>query len=196
MPPSSKKFKTNSKEGSTAKVAIKVVTFKEIWNGYPSSNPVHLDPQTKQDMYDSHCAIKVGEALLNAGISLESFPGGKCQHCPRKDGQRHPLSAQALANWLSLRPFPGCSAPLNSDGTHYEKDFDNRTRIIFFADYWQRKKETGSVRTGDHIDLWDDKTLASLGVFESFVRVNMGFSIDGWFSDFGKAKQVLFWEIK
>ncbi len=85
---------------------------------------------------------------------------------------------------------------LKSDGEHYEKDFDDKKGIIFFADYWQRKNETGQTRTGDHIDLWDDKTLASLGTFESFVRVNIGLSIDGWFSDFGKAKQVLFWEIK
>ena len=70
------------------------------------------------------------------------------------------------------------------------------TTDIFFKDYWQRKGETGETRTGDHIDLWDDKKLASLGAFESFLRVNIGFSIDGWFSDFGNAKQVLFWEIK
>jgi hypothetical protein len=196
MSPPGKKVKTNPKKGSTAKVAIKVVTFKEIWAGYPGDNPIHLDPKTKQDLYDSHCAIKVGEALLNAGISLKSFPGGKCQHCPRKDGQRHPLLAQALADWLSRRPFAGCPVPQKSDGEHYENEFDGKKGIMFFADYWQRKKETGKVRTGDHIDLWDDKKLASLGALESFLRVNIGFSIDGWFSDFGKAKQVLFWEIK
>jgi len=196
MSPPGKKVKTNPNKGSTAKVAIKVVTFKDIWKAYPSDAPVHLNRKTNKDLYKSHCAIKVGEALLNAGISLKSFTGGKCQYCPRTDRQRHPLLAQALAKWLSLRPFPGCSAPLKSDGAHYEKDFDDKTGIIFFADYWQRDGETGEQRSGDHIDLWDDKTLASIGTFESFVRVNVGFSIDGWFSDFGKAKQVLFWEIK
>jgi hypothetical protein len=196
MAPPGKKFKTNSKKGSTTKVPLKVVTFREIWKGYPGDNPVHLDPKTKKDLYENHCAIKVGEALLNSGLSLKSFAGGKCQNCPRKDGQRHPLVAQQLADWLSLRPFPGCPAPLRSDGAHYEKDFDDKQGIIFFKDYWQRNGETGEMRTGDHIDLWDDKTLASLGGLGSFIRVNLGFSIDGWFSDFGRAKQVLLWVIK
>jgi hypothetical protein len=194
--PQPAKVKTNTKKGSTAKVKVPVITFAKLWSGYPSSDPVHLDPKTKKDLYDNHCAIKVGEALLNAGVSLKSFGGGKCSHCPRTDGNKHPLAAQALANWLMVKPFPGCGAPIKSDGEHFEDDFDDKTGIIFFKDYWQRKGETGPVRTGDHIDLWDDKTLASIGSLKSFFRVNLGFSIDGWFSDFGKAKQVILWEIK
>jgi len=195
-PATGQKFKTNTKKASAAKVAIKVVTFAEMWKGYPSNTPVHLNPSTKKDLYRDHCAIKVGEALLNAGVSMKSFDGGKCEHCPRTDGQRHPLGAQQLVRWLLRKPFPGCPAPQKSDGAHYEHDFDDEKGIIFFKDYWQRDGETGAERTGDHIDLWDDKTLGSLGAVESFVRVNVGFSIDGWFSDFGKAKQVLFWQIK
>lgn len=195
MPSPGKKLKTNSAKGSVARIVVPVVTFRTLWKEYPDKPPAHLEPRTKKDMYENHCAIKVGEALLNAGVTLKSFVGGKCQRCSRSDGQRHPLSAQSLANWLSQRPFPGCSKPLASDGARYEEDFDDKQGIIFFADYWRRHGETGAVRTGDHIDLWNDKVLASLGRVESFVRVNIGFSIDGWFSDFGRAKKVLLWEI-
>jgi len=155
MPAAGHKFKTNPRKGSTKKVGVLVPTFKAMWEGYPSDNPVHPDPKTRKDLYRSHCAIKVSEALLNAGVSLKSFSGGKCRYCPRKDGQHHALAAQALAQWLKMRPFPGCPAPLASDGAHFEKDFDDKKGIIFFKDYWQRDGETGAQRTGDQVLLWE-----------------------------------------
>jgi hypothetical protein len=80
-------------------------------------------------------------------------------------------------------------------GETFESLFKDKKGIIFFKDYWQRKGETGEHRTGDHIDLWDGKVLASLGAFQSFARINIGVSCDGWFSDYKKATQVLLWEI-
>jgi hypothetical protein len=193
-PKTSAKFKTNTKKGSVKKISVPVVTFAKLWTAYPSSAPVHPNPLTKKDLYANHCAIKVGEALLNAGVSLKSFTGGKCQSCPRLDKKRHPLVAQELANWLNKKPFPGCPAPLKSDGGHYTDDFNDKRGIIFFKDYWVRDGEKG--RTGDHIDLWNDQELASLGFWVSLARVDLGISWDGWISAYSKSKQVLLWEIK
>lgn len=82
-------------------------------------------------------------------------------------------------------------------GTDFKAKCKNKTGIIFFKDYWQRGGEEGTQqRTGDHIDLWNDGTLAGSGVLGSFIRITLGIAHDGIWSDFEKSTQVRFWEIK
>ena len=174
----------------------KQITFKELWDNYPDEDDViHRNPDTGKDLLGNYCAVKVSDALLDSGVSMKSFRGARCWNCPQKI--THAIRATELANWLRKRPFPGCPKPLELTGKNFKEALDDKKGIIYFEDYWQRKGEEGTDRrTGDHIDLWDDGVLAGSGHFESFFRVTLGLSWDGWFSDHELSKVVLFWEMK
>lgn len=190
------KVKTNTKKGSVQIQKIKVVTFKELWSNYPSSEIKHLDPKTSKETFDNHCAINLSHSLLMSGISMSSFKGTKCWNCSIKDGS-HIVRAQELADWLKKKPFPGCPDPIVTVGQEFKETLKGKKGIIFFKDYWQREVEKGSTRrTGDHIDFWDDGTLAGSGSVGSFFRISLGFHWDGWMSDHELSKQVLLWELK
>lgn len=193
------KVTTNSIKGSIMNITIKKVSFKELWNAYPSKSTEHINPKTNKDEFNNHCAINVSEALYKNDIKLKSFRGAKCWHkCP--SGKNiHVIRAQELADWLKKRPFAGCPKPLILTGASYEDAIEGKTGIIFFKDYWQRNNELGTERrTGDHIDLWDGKGLnqmASQNGLENFMTNTIGAYCDGIYSDKGKSKKVLFWEI-
>jgi hypothetical protein len=196
MSPKPHVVKTNNRKDSVAEVKIRAVTFSELWSNYPGDSTIHKDPKTGEDTFDNHCAINVSDSLAKSGVSTASFKGTKCWNCPRKNGT-HIVRAQDLADWLKKRPFPGCGKTLSSVGSKFKSDFAGKKGIIFFRDYWQRSNEKGTQdRTGDHVDLWDDGTLAGSGAVGSFFRVTIGFHWDGWLSDLELAKEVLLWEIK
>jgi hypothetical protein len=170
------------------------MTFEELWNSFPSEVIKHINFKTNKETFSNHCAINLSEALRRCKVSFSSFKGKKCYSCSIKNGS-HALVAQELATWLSLKPFPGVMTTLKSTGPEFKKQFKGKQGIIFFKDYWQREKETGKTRTGDHIDLWRDGTLAGSGAVGSFFRVGLGVHWDGWFSDFALSKQVLLWQV-
>ena len=108
------------------------------------------------------------------------------------------LRAQELADYLKKRPFAGCPKPIEVPAANFEKMLDGKTGIIFFKDYWFRSGQTQ--RTGDHIDLWNENELASLGYLLTQSRLTFAeqfevSSLVDW-SDYHKSTQVLFWEIK
>ena len=116
-------------------------------------------------------------------------------------GKRAALRAAELAAWLNKMPF--CGLPQRSEsitGEKWQEKIKGRTGIIYFADYWTRDGETQAA-TGDHIDLWNKSTLTPS--LESTLRFRLGigrmpniFGPGNWYSDLGKAKSILFWEIK
>jgi hypothetical protein len=67
-----------------------------------------------------------------------------------------------------------------------------RSGIIFLANYWQRGGEAGTTRTGDHIDLWNGSRMTE---YLSWLRVHLGVSWDGRWSDFRGSPRTLFWAI-
>lgn len=189
---------TNNIKGSILEITLHRVSFKELWDKYPSEKINHINTKTKKDEFINHCAINISETLYQNGIKLKSFEGVKCYHkCPTGKNI-HVIRAQELADWLKKRPFAGCPKPLELKGNEFREKLNNRTGIIFFKDYWQRNNETGEIRTGDHIDLWDGKgidKLASQNILENFFTNTLGVYIDGIYSNKNKSKQVLFWEI-
>ena len=191
------KTKTNNRRGSVYTAKTKVIKFKDLWDNYPDDDVIHINPKTKKDRYKGlHCAIHVSESLYKCGVKFKSFKGSKCRNCPHGKSV-HVISAQTLANWLKMRPFPGCPKPQKFRGDEFKEKFNNKNGIIFFKDYWQRNRESGTKRrSGDHIDLWKDRTLAGSGTLGSFFRITIGIHWDGWFSDFELSKEVLFWEIQ
>jgi hypothetical protein len=168
------------------------IQFKTLWNNYPSDDPCR-DPKTGKipEAYSNQCAIKVGYALEKSGVSFASFQGGRCPFGAKNSGLV--AGAQNLANWLETLPFAGCPKAETYTGKTVFEKIDGRGGIIFLADYWQRTGETGDIRTGDHIDLWNGSRMTS---FSSWFRVQWGISWDGVWSDFTRAKRVKFWPIR
>jgi hypothetical protein len=100
--------------------------------------------------------------------------------------------AQALADWLISGRFPGCPRPERFTGQTAFEHIEDRTGIIFFANYWRRSTDTGASRTGDHIDLWNGSRMTATS---SWFRVHLGIAYDGVWSDYRLASRVLFWPI-
>ncbi|WP_300652610.1 T6SS effector amidase Tae4 family protein [Pseudomonas sp.] len=198
MPNRSNTITTNNKPASTQVVSHTTIKFEDLWNSYPSGLIKHPDNKTGKDVFDDHCAINVSQSLYNCGILLKSFKGTKCWACPSKDSSGkgiHAIRAQELSTYLSTRPFAGCPAPQRFMGATYEAAVKGKKGIIFFKDYWQRQGEND--RTGDHIDLWSENKLASIGGALTFIRQtfpNMSENLLDM-SDLRRASEVLFWEI-
>jgi hypothetical protein len=167
------------------------INFQSIWENYPGEPPCK-DPKTGKPPpgYENQCAIKVGYALEKAGVSFATYRGARCPCGSKKGGMV--ASAQGLADWLKKRPFSGCPKAEKYTGkTAFEKIKD-RTGIIFLANYWQRDTDKGDSRSGDHIDLWNGSRMTTVS---SWIRVHVGISWDGVWSDYRLATEVLFWPI-
>lgn len=168
------------------------ISFEVLWKNYPKSDPC-IDPRTGKPPkgFDNQCAVRLGTALKRSGISFASFHGNRCP-VPRSDISMA-ASAQQLANWLKTRPFEGCPAAESYTGASVFQSIKGRSGIIFLANYWQRAHEqNGPARTGDHIDLWNHSRLTD---WFSWVRVNLHFSYDDYFSDYRLASRALFWHL-
>lgn len=199
MPNRSSTVKTNNTPASTQIVSHTTIKFEKLWDNYPSDSIKHTDSKTGKDVFDDHCAINVSQSLYSCGVLLKSFKGTKCWACPSKDSSGkgiHVIRAQELASYLSTRPFAGCPAPQHLTGSTYEAAVKGKTGIIFFKDYWQRSGESG--RTGDHIDLWRESKLASIGGALTFIRQTFPGIAENYLdmSDLRRSSEVLFWEIE
>lgn len=197
MPNAAEKIKTNNKAGSIKIIEHPAVSFAKLWEVYPSSAVVHKDPSTGDDIFSDHCAINVSQALYSCGILMKSFSGTRCWRCPTP-GQNgkgvHAIRAQELANYLQKQPFAGCPKPESMSGSNFEEKIKNRTGIVFFQDYWQRAGE--KYRTGDHIDLWSNSKLASVGYLETQGRLTFPWVAELFgISDLRRSSKILFWEI-
>jgi len=169
------------------------IAFETLWNNYPKDSDPCLDPKTGKEPsgYDNQCAMRVGYALKRSGVQMKSFRGTRCPF-DAKDGGLV-ASAAELANWLKTKPFSGCPDAERYTGKTVFNAIADRTGIIFLANYWRRPGETGSARSGDHIDLWNGSRMTAR---TSWFRVHIGISWDGLWSDFERATNVLFWNIK
>lgn len=64
---------------------------------------------------------------------------------------------------------------------------DGKTEVIFIKDYY------GPGLSGDHIDLFNKNRLTD---FSSWFRIVTGFHIQGFWSDYKKAKAIWFWQMQ
>jgi hypothetical protein len=172
-----------------------LVRFSVLWAGYPGSKP-YVDPKTGDvpKGFENQCAIKVSVALASAGVRLTSFRGASVT----VHGDKMALRAEELANWLKKEKIPGIpSAPASIAGADWQSKIKGRTGIVFFADYWLRPGEKSP--SGDHIDLWNGSRLTASGLEGTLVtiaRFGLGMASGPGFSDLGKSKVILFWDIK
>lgn len=166
----------------------KALSFDKLWNAHPTisgnENPCSKD-------FTNQCAIRVGVALAACGVDTTKIPGAThCWHHPKSEG--HILRAQELADGMSKASIGGIGSRISIDPKKISEELRGKKGIIFFADYWQRSGEADRNRSGDHIDLWNGSRLTTLS---SWFRIQWGFSIDGYWSDFGKSKKVWFWSV-
>lgn len=167
------------------------IQFATVWNNYSDESPCRDKKSGRvPPRYGNQCAFRVGSALEKSGVSFVSYRGARCPHASKTSGLV--ASAQDLANWLVKDRFPGCPNPETYTGKNAFAEISGRTGIIFLANYWQRPSDKGNTRSGDHIDLWNGSRMTSLS---SWLRVNLGISWDGVWSDFRLASRVLFWPL-
>lgn len=126
-----------------------MVRFDELWKNHPgkSSHPCNIA------LFPNQCAIRMSEALHKSGVDLMSFKGVKCWE-KHKDGFKHILRAQELADWIYMHPEIFGNR-LKLERKKYpkmgNKSFKNGKGIIFIKDGW-----SGGT---DHIDIWNGISL-------------------------------------
>jgi hypothetical protein len=192
--------KTNDVPGSVCRINVEPVKFAALWKGYPT-NPPYVDPRTGKPPpgYSNQCAIKVSVAIHSVGVDMKSY---LAKDKVQVSGKNTAAVAENLATWLNQMPF--CGLPRKAEdvtGADWESKIKGRTGIIFFRDYWKRTPQE-KAPTGDHIDLWNGSRLTpnaaniarSLGM--DSVQWLPGALADYNFSDLGKSKAILFWEVK
>ncbi|MCH7303297.1 hypothetical protein MMP74_02635 [Acinetobacter sp. NIPH 1869] len=69
---------------------------------------------------------------------------------------------------------------------------------MFFGEYWERDDESADAASGGHIDLWNKSKLTdNWTVFWRFTIGISRMSLGPYsYADYGKAKRILFFEVK
>nr|WP_257031741.1 type VI secretion system amidase effector protein Tae4 [Paraburkholderia bryophila] len=98
-----------------------------------------------------------------------------------------------------------CGVPRaeNITGRDWESKVKGRRGIIQFSRYWTRGGESQADASGGHIDLWNGSRLTISGAANAVATISRMLgrqafrpgSTLGW-SDLGRSKTILFWEIK
>jgi hypothetical protein len=200
MPNKQTVVRTNNTLGSIKEVPLKVVTFAELWASYPSGNP-YDNPK-----YKNQCAIRLSVTLHRVGIEMKSFSSRLVRPSSGQpsigrimlDGKATATRADEMGQWLKLQPFVGLPKAENITGPDWQEKIKGRSGIVQFSKYWTREGESAESASGGHIDLWNGSKLTSpsiSGAVDTFMRFTLGIS-SAWYSDLGRSRQILFWEIK
>jgi hypothetical protein len=205
MPNSKTVVRTNNTPGSIKEIYLRVITFAELWDNYPSGNP-YDDPT-----YTNQCAIRMSVAFHRVGIAMKSFSSRLVRPSSGQatigriiiDGKATATRADELGQWLKLQPFAGLPQPEDITGPEWQSKVKGRTGIIQFSRYWTRDGEDADNASGGHIDLWNGSRLTISGPINSIATIGRMFGMNSLFagysfgfSDLRNSKQILFWEIK
>ncbi len=207
--------KTNTVKDSVCKIDVPAVKFADLWSNYVTGSPYKPGPDDKGD-YGNQCALRMSATFHKVGIKMLSFsqknvkpmPGAQVLGRVMMDGQAAAVRAYELGEWLKLQPFCGLpQTPEKITGKNWEVNVKGRTGIIMFHAYWTRSGEAPADASGGHIDLWNGKRLTISGFVDGFATIGRYLGIESvrqgasvfssWsYSDLGKSKTILFWEIK
>ncbi|MEE2732961.1 MAG: type VI secretion system amidase effector protein Tae4 [Pseudomonadota bacterium] len=123
------------------------VAFGTLWANHPANKGMDEPCATNGNgNFENQCAIRMGVALANSGVSLAGFRGARCWF----GHKNHVLRAQELANWLA-NGGGGFGSPTVHRSAN-SSSFLN-SGIVFFKNFW------GVGNQGDHIDLWDGRQM-------------------------------------
>ncbi|PTT84529.1 hypothetical protein DBR42_15020 [Pelomonas sp. HMWF004] len=178
---------------STSLPSANVITFRKLWENYPSSHPYVDSKGNTPKGFENQCAIKVSAALIGAGQALERYQGATVT----VGSARMAIRAEELAAWLrSNAPLVLRQQHMPITGKDWQDKIKDKTGVVFFQDYWLRPGEKQP--TGDHIDLWNGSRLTASGLeglAVTALRFGLGINSGPGFSDLGKAKRIEFWGI-
>lgn len=207
MPNRKTVVRTNSIPGSTKVVELRVLTFQELWDNYPSGDPY----QDSTGEYKNQCAIRMSVTFHRIGSEMKSFSQKLVKPMPGKptlgrillDGKPTATRAYELAEWLRLRPFAGLPNAEDITGADWQSKVKGRTGIVFFYGYWRQEGDSQDNLSGGHIDLWNGTRLTISSTIGSIATLGRRFGLNSFASDFSfgfsdlrQSKQILFWEIK
>ncbi len=180
------------------------LSFDQLWNNHPTvAGDKYPCRKNGTPTYSDQCAIRVGVALRKSGFDLGKPPFASLGTCGLHPGEGHVLLAQSLAT--ALQKYSNLKGALIGktqviDPKTFNNDIDGKTGIIFLADFWARKGETNTTRSGDHIDVWNKNRLTQ---WYSWARVQllgsirlqiMGNVLVDW-DDYKGSSKILFWEV-
>jgi len=203
MPNGKTVVSTNSTPNSVKDVALKALTFQDLWDNYVTGNP-YDDPSGQ---YKNQCAIRMSATFHSVGIEMKSFSQKLVKPMAGKqtlgrillNGKSTATRAHELADWLKLRPITGLPPPEDVTGPDWQGKVKGRTGIISFYGYWRQDGDSADSLSGGHIDLWNGSRLTNngvLGTMENFGRFTLNMRTGPGFSDLGKSKEILFWDMK
>jgi len=123
------RVRTNTIKDSVCRIDVPSVRFTDLWNAYPGGNPCDGKDKNGESAFNDQCAIRVGVALRNVGVTFKSYPSkGKCWFKGHED---HVLRARELAEWLKLQPFAGCTKPIDVKGSDWRDRIKGKTGIVY-----------------------------------------------------------------
>ncbi|POR52232.1 type VI secretion system (T6SS) effector Tae4 (amidase) [Paraburkholderia eburnea] len=195
MPNKRTGIQTNSTPNSVKEIKLRILTFNELWENYPSGNPYN------NPAYPDQCAIRLSVAFHRVGIEMKSFSSNLIRPLSGQpsigriilDGKATATRANELAEWLRFRPIASLGKTEDITGKDWLSRIKGRTGIIMFDGYWPRDGETAESASGGHIDLWNGTKLTGIG---TGFRVNWNIVIPGIWEDFRKSRTILFFPLK
>lgn len=159
-------------------------TFAQLWAHHP--NIKGDGPLLDKAVYENQCAINLSAALMRSGVDMSKYTGVWSW---QKDKPKYAIRAEELANWLATGAAHLPAKLMQFSGKEVKDAFDKideKSGIIFMKDYY------GPGMSGDHIDLFNGSRLTNIS---SWFRINWGISIEGYWSDYTKAKAIWFWQL-
>ena len=142
--------------------------FERLWLAHPSTKGISKPCLTNgKSNFDNQCAIRMGVAIQDAGISMGSYTGDYCWH---NHGKKHTLRVEELEKWLRTQAttFGNPTDYISAKST----EFQSKVGIVAFINFW------GTGSQGDHIDLWNG----------TIVRA-------GEANYFNRSSRVVFWQL-
>jgi hypothetical protein len=151
--------------------------FDRFWGNHPAlQSPAVTEPcSTKgKSNFANQCAIRFGVSITSSGISLDSYRGAFCWS---GHGRTHPLKVDDMKLWLnsdnaSFVPYAEISKRDKRGLQKSSHAYSGRRGIVACLNFW------GTGNQGDHIDLWDGRTLAHGGL-----------------DYFERSEEIWFWEM-
>lgn len=201
------KVQTNTAPGSVCKVDAPTIKFADLWANYVTGEPYRDAKGNVPPGFDNQCAIRMSATLHKVGVEMKSYTPANVIVKPGNsfgrimlDGKFTAVKADQLGSWLSKQPFCGIRKGENITGADWQSKIKGRTGIVMFDGYWTRDGESDAGASGGHIDLWNGSRLTNngaLGTVETFMRFSVGMnSLRGLWSDLGKSKTILFFEVQ
>lgn len=178
-------------------------TFKNLWKHHPeitdNGKACIGGGFDNGNTIGNQCAINVSVAFEKCGVEVGKWGIQLCTLAKKEKSHRnHAVRAEELANEFRKRSIKGVGSLQKITPEDFNISLAGKTGIIFFKDYWRRKKETFENRSGDHIDFWDGSKTTSAGWF----RLNMLNSLDLGFinprlqySDLQDSRAIWFWAV-